>query len=195
MTIKRFDRTKFSRAGKKAAARRGLTLYYYGDGKGKTTAAIGTAVRARGAGMKVCVIQFMKSEKWQSYERQALKKLGIPVDVLGSGFVGIIDDRHPLRWHRLKAKQALQYAIQTLRSKKIDVVVADEAVTAVEEGLLTVRDILRLIKARRPSAHLILTGHAKYPAIIKACDLVTEMRNVKHPYYTRGTLAQRGIDF
>ena len=193
--MKKFQRSKFTRTGKKAAGAHGLTILYVGDGKGKTTAAMGLAIRAAGSGMTVVVLQFMKSTKWQSYERQALQKLDIPVHVLGSGFVGIIDDAHPLRWHKHKAKEALSTARRMLRSKRYRVVILDEIVTAVEEGLLTVQDVRALIQNKPKKVHLVLTGHSKYPSLIAACDLVTEMKNIKHPYYTEGLLAQRGIDF
>lgn len=193
--MKRFHRQQFIRKSHPAGAKRGLIVLYYGNGKGKTTAAVGLAVRAHGAGLKVIMLQFMKSEKWQSYERQALAKLGIPVQVLGSGFVGIIDDQHPLSWHKKTAKQGLATARKILRSGRYDVIVADELISAVDEGLLTLSAVLALLKARPKHVHLVLTGHTRYPKLVAACDLVTEMKNVKHPYYTEGLLAQRGIDF
>ncbi|MBI3956502.1 MAG: cob(I)yrinic acid a,c-diamide adenosyltransferase [Candidatus Kerfeldbacteria bacterium] len=193
--MKRFDRSKFSRAGKRSGSGHGLTILYIGDGKGKTTAAMGLALRAHGAGLRVAVLQLMKSPTWQSYERTALAKLGIRVRVLGSGFVGILDDRHPVSWHRRSAKTALAKVRAAVGSGRYDVVIADEAVTAVEEGLLGVRDILGLIRAKPARVHLVLTGHTHYPSIIRACDLVTDMRMIKHPYKDQGLLAQRGIDF
>lgn len=193
--MKKFDRRKFVRKKSKPEKQRGLVLYFYGNGKGKTTAAIGTAVRASGAGMRVVVVQFMKSEKWKSYERQALKKLGIPVHVLGSGFVGIIDDKHPLSWHKKTAKAALKKLKSILTSGKVDLVVADELVTAVEEGLLSQTDIVMAISSKPEKVHLIITGHSRYPKLVAASDTVSEIRNIKHPYYTEGILAQRGIDF
>lgn len=190
-----FDRKKFSREKKRAAGKRGLTVLYIGNGKGKTTAAIGLAVRAHGAGLKPVFLQFIKSERWQSYERQALAKLGIPVHILGSGFVGILDDQYPLAWHKKTAKAALATTRRMMRSGAYDVVIADELASAVDEGLLNIQDVLALIKAKPARVHLVLTGHTSYPKLIAACDLVTEMKNIKHPYYTEGLLAQRGIDF
>lgn len=195
VSMKSFDRSKFRKRSTLPPKPRGLVVYHYGDGKGKTTAAMGIVVRAYGAGMKTCVVQFMKTEKWQSYERATLKKLGVPVHVLGSGFVGILDDSKPLLWHKAQARKALAFTKKLLRSKKYDVLLADEVVSAVEEGLLTQKDVLALIKAKPNNVHLILTGHNEFTAIIKACDLVTKMSNIKHPYYTEGRTAQRGIDF
>jgi len=190
-----FDRRKFSRAGKKAAGKRGLVILNIGDGKGKTTAAIGIAVRAHGAGLRVCVLQFMKSLKWKSFERQALQELKIPVQVLGTEFVGIIDDTHPLTWHKQSVKAALAKAETILRSQRYDVVIADEIITAVDEKFCSERAIIGLLNKRPPAVHLVMTGHSRHPAIEKHCDTITEMKNIKHPYYTEGLLAQRGIDF
>lgn len=194
--MKRFNRQKFvSKVVQGKPKPHGCTLFCCGDGKGKTTAAIGIAVRAHGAGLNVCVVQFMKSEKWQSYERVSLRKLGIPVHVLGSGFVGILDDTKPLAWHKAVAKKALRFSARLLRSKRYDVLITDELVSCVEEGLLTQANVLSLIKAKPKNVHLVLTGHTAYPRIIKACDLVTKMSSVKHPYSTEGMTAQRGVDF
>ena len=193
-TMQRFRRSQFSRPSQPPKPR-GLILYYFGEGKGKTTAAVGVAVRAAGAGLRVAYLQFMKNAKWPSFERQALQKLGVKVRVLGSGFVGIIDDRQSLRAHRQQAKQALAVTLRTIRSKQYDVVIADEIVTSVEEGLLKVGDVLSVIRAKPPQVHLVLTGHSRYASLVKASDVVTEMRNVKHVFKTEGMLAQRGIDW
>lgn len=192
--VQRFDRKKFLRAGKRSSVGRGLTILYVGDGKGKTTAAVGVAVRAVGAGLRVVFLQFMKTEKWQSYERRALTRLGVTVRVLGMGFVGIIDDMLTLKEHKEGAAKALATTLRSVRSGDYDLVVADEAVSAVDEGLLTVDDIRRLIAAKPTAVTLVLTGHSRYPRLEAACDLVTDMRKVKHPF-DKGLLAQRGIDF
>lgn len=195
MTRPRFDRKRFDRSKKHSGVGEGLTILYVGDGKGKTTAAVGLAVRAVGAGLRVCFVQFMKSEKWQSFERAALKKLGVPVHVLGTGFVGIIDDTRTLADHRKSALGALATTRAFLRSGKYDMVVADEAASAVDEKLLTVTELTNLIRAKPQRVHLVLTGHSHYPRLTRAVDLVTNMQNIKHPYTTKGLLAQRGIDF
>ncbi|MBI3963758.1 MAG: cob(I)yrinic acid a,c-diamide adenosyltransferase [Candidatus Kerfeldbacteria bacterium] len=191
---KKFVRKEFRRPARPVTPR-GLVLYYYGDGKGKTTAAVGLATRAAGAGLRVVFLQFMKTLKWPSFERPALEKLGVDVLVLGSGFVGIIDDRSTLRTHRTQARKALATTLRLVRSGRYGVVAADEIVSAVEEGLLTVRDVLALIRAKPAMVHLVVTGHSRYAAIVQASDVVTEMQNVKHPYKTEGMLAQKGIDW
>lgn len=193
--MEKFDRKRFRKRARIPTKSHGLIVYYFGDGKGKTTAATGLAIRAHGSGMRVCVVQFMKTEKWRSYERVSLQKLGIPTHVLGSGFVGILDDQHPLSWHRQQARKALGFAQQLVCAEEYDVIVLDELVSCIEEGLLAQKDVLALIQAKPQRLHLVLTGHNAYPKIVKACDLVTKMSNIKHPYYTEGMTAQRGIDF
>lgn len=178
---------------------RGMTVLYRGDGKGKTTAAVGVAVRARGYGWKVLFLQFSKSKQWPSGERAALTKLGVDVRVLGLGFVGILDDHKPLEEHRAAARRALTVAKKLLVSGHYNLVVLDEAISTLEQKLLKSSDMVKLLKDRAKNAkarkvHLVLTGHDRYPAIEKFCDLITEMKMVKHPYY-KGFLAVRGIDF
>lgn len=178
---------------------RGITVLYRGDGKGKTTAAVGVATRAAGYGWKVLFLQFYKSTVWPSGERKALEKLGVEVRVMGEGFVGILGDRKERSQHIAAAKRALETARKLLQSGTYQLMVLDEAISTLEQKLLKPSDFVRLLKdrAKHPKAnqtHLILTGHDRFPAIEKLCDLVTEMRMVKHPYY-KGFLAVSGIDF
>lgn len=174
--------------------RDGLTLLYIGRGKGKTTAAVGLAVRARGWNKRVCFIQFIKEDRWPSGERAALKKLGVEVRVAGRGFVKIMGDRKPFIVHRTAAHRALAVAKRAVRSSRFDVVILDEAVSAVEEKLINQTDVVRLIRSKRPALHLVLTGHRSYPALIRLADLVTDMKKVKHPF-DQGRLADQGIDY
>ncbi len=178
---------------------RGLTIAYIGNGKGKTTAAVGVAVRARGYGWPVLFFQFYKSEQWPSGERDALKRLGVDVRVRGQGFVGILGDKKPRAVHRAAAARALTEARELIFSGQYRLVVLDEAISCLEVGLLPVSALVKLLndRAKYPKArntHLIMTGHNRYPALLRRCDLVTEMKMVKHPYY-RGVLAVKGIDF
>lgn len=175
----------------------GLTICYIGNGKGKTTAAVGVAVRAAGDGKQVLFFQFFKSPEWPSGERESLRKLGIQVEVHGKGFVGIWGDKKPKAEHQAAARAAFKKAQSLVLSGQFDVVILDELISCVEEGLLTVKDVVALIKTKRAQAknlHLVLTGHSKYPAILKACDVVTEMQMLKHPFY-KGFLAVKGIDY
>ncbi len=173
---------------------KGLVIIYIGDGKGKTSAAIGLAVRAAGSGFKVLFLQFVKGE-WPSGEIQVLRGLkNVTVRVAGRGFVGILGDRKPRAEHRAAAQKALRFASRVLKSQKYNLVILDEAITAAELELLKPEDLLKLIKERPAGTHLCFTGHKRMKKLIDAADLVTEMRMLKHPYY-QGTLAQRGIDF
>lgn len=174
--------------------KKGLTIIYIGDGKGKTSAAAGLAVRAAGTGFKVLYLQFVKGD-WPSGEREVLKNLpNVEVKLMGLGFVGILGDRKPIEAHISAAKNAMAESIKALKSKKFDLVVLDEAISAIETNLLSVDDIYKIIKSKPKSVHLCLTGHKRIKKLIDAADLVTEMKMIKHPYY-KGILAQRGIDF
>jgi cob(I)alamin adenosyltransferase len=201
---------------------RGLVFLFIGYGKGKTTAAMGTALRAAGYGWNARIIQFIKGE-WESGEYNAVlgwnafaagKSVSIPgfdptlkrvVDIprplgcidftqTGKGFVKILGDKKPLDIHRQAARQGLALVRAAFKDKKYQVVVADELVTAVEEKLITQDDVLRIIKAKPKSVHLVLTGHKHYPKIIAACDTVTEMKKLKHPF-DKKILAVRGVDY
>lgn len=178
---------------------RGEIIAYIGDGKGKTTAAVGACVRARGYNKKVLFFQFFKSEEWPSGERTSLQMLGVDVRVRGKGFVGILGDRKTKAEHRAQAEAAFLEATRLTLSGAYDVVVLDELITCVEEGILAERHVISLLQQKLKSTkakktHAILTGHKKYPRIFAHCDVVTEMKMVKHPYY-KGYLAVKGIDF
>ncbi len=173
--------------------KKGLTIVYIGDGKGKTSAAAGLACRAAGTGFKVLYLQFVKGD-WPSGERESLAKLGVEVKLMGRGFVGILGDRKPLAEHIKAAETAKAESIKALQSQNYDLVVLDEALSAVESDLLKEEDILEIMKAKPETVHLCMTGHKRFKKIIEAADLVTEMKMIKHPYY-EGILAQRGIDY
>ncbi|MFA6511591.1 MAG: cob(I)yrinic acid a,c-diamide adenosyltransferase [Patescibacteria group bacterium] len=188
------DKGRRTKAPKGKHRKTGLAIYYYGDGKGKTTAAIGIAVRAAAYGLKVLYFQFMKGT-WPSGERKSLVKIpGITVEAVGEGFVGILDDTKPRRVHVTAAKHGLTKVKKLLTSGMYDVVVCDEAVSAVEANLLSVRDVAGLMRVRPERVTLVITGHDRYPTLEKQAHLVTEMKMIKHPYY-QGILAQKGIDF
>lgn len=178
---------------------RGVTIAYIGDGKGKTTAAVGVATRAAGYGWKVLFFQFYKSPDWPSGEREALRKLGVDVEVHGQGFVGILGDRKPLAEHKAAATKALERAWALVTSGKYQLVVLDEIISCLEQKLFSVSAVVAMLKKRAASSnaknvHLVMTGHEKFPALLKQCDLVTEMKMQKHPYY-KGFIAVKGIDY
>lgn len=180
----------------------GLVIIYIGNGKGKTTAAVGLAVRAAGAGKKVLFAQFVKASRarergeWPlSSEIPILKGIkNITVRVLGKGFVGILGDSKLHSVHARAAASGLAWLKQQIESGRYDVIVADELISALELKLLSVSQIKALFGLKGNFEALALTGHKKYNELVKAADLVTEMKMVKHPYY-QGLVAQRGIDF
>ncbi|MEJ0021527.1 MAG: cob(I)yrinic acid a,c-diamide adenosyltransferase [Candidatus Doudnabacteria bacterium] len=173
---------------------KGLTIIYIGNGKGKTSAAAGLAVRAAGTGFKVLYLQFVKGD-WPSGEREVLSKLkNVDVKLMGRGFVGILGDRKPIQEHIKAAKDAMKESIKALKSKKYDLVILDEAISAIESKLLTVDDVAKIIRSKPAETHLCLTGHKQFKKLIDMADLVTEMKMIKHPYY-QGILALRGIDY
>lgn len=174
---------------------RGLVIVYTGKGKGKTTAALGIVLRAVGHGMKVGMIQFIKGE-WYYGELASSKRLEPEFELIaaGKGFVGIIDDDHPREDHHIAAKTALDIAREKLASGAYDVVILDEINYAVKLGLLTENDVMELVRIKPQRTTLVLTGNYAPEALVEAADLVTEMKEVKHPYQ-QGIKAKKGIDF
>lgn len=174
--------------------RRGLVMIFTGDGKGKTTAALGLGLRAWGQGMRVLVLQFLKSPSWPAGEREAVRRLeGFEIRPLGLGFVrGRGEDE--LRPHREAARQALTVAREAVAGGEWDLVVLDEIFVALSLGLLAEEDLHAILDARSPSLHLALTGRGAPETVVARADLVTEMREVKH-HYTRGIKAQKGIEY
>lgn len=173
----------------------GLVVIHTGDGKGKTTAALGIAVRAAGYKMKVLILQFVKGS-WKYGEMNGVKMLAPYVEMkqLGKGFVGIIDDKLPFEEHVKKAEEALAEAKEWILKNEHRIIILDEINVALGLRLLKVEDVLNLIKSKPPEMHLVLTGRNAPPELIEAADMVTEMKEIKHPF-RKGILAQRGIDF
>ncbi|MEM2141145.1 MAG: cob(I)yrinic acid a,c-diamide adenosyltransferase [Nitrososphaera sp.] len=174
---------------------RGLVIVYTGKGKGKTTAALGIVLRAVGHGYKVGMIQFIKGE-WYYGELTSSKRLEPEFEMIaaGKGFVGIIDDDHPIEDHQDAAKQALSIAREKLASGAYDVLILDEINYAVKLNLLSEQDVLDLIKSRPQKTTIVLTGNYAPESVLQVADLITEMREVKHPYQS-GIKAKKGIDF
>ncbi len=163
---------------------------YTGEGKGKTTAALGLALRASGQGWRVGILQFMKGDA-RCGEHLFLERF--PAFALvqperPSAFVQTPEER------RADARRTLATARMLMASGDYDMLVLDEIVTALGRGLLQEADILGLIAARPPEMELVLTGRGATPGLVEAADLVTEMRKVKHPL-DRGIAARRGVEF
>jgi cob(I)alamin adenosyltransferase len=173
----------------------GIVIVYTGNGKGKTTASLGVALRAIGHGLKVCMVQFIKGE-WHYGELNSLKKLepNFELIVAGKGFIGIIDDDHAFGEHVRAAKTALDIVQQKMSLGTFDIIILDEINYAVHLGLLQLGEVMRLVKNRPKHLSLILTGNYACEEIILLADLVTEMKEIKHPY-RKGIKAKKGIDF
>jgi cob(I)alamin adenosyltransferase len=194
----------------------GLTIVYFGNGKGKTTAALGAVLRATGEGWKCAVYQFIKGP-WPSAERESIKKY-LPklatIETGGKGFVGIMGDKLPKDAHQKSARALFERAISNfqlppLRStnstgqaisnkisntKSLFLLVLDELLDAVELGFIKESEVVMFIKNKPKNVHLIITGHKKYSKIFAAADLVTEMKKIKHPF-DKGFLAIKGLDY
>lgn len=172
----------------------GLVLVFTGNGKGKTTAALGTALRAFGQGMKVLVLQFIKGG-WVTGEQKASMMLGPNFELrqLGSGFIKF-DDPEKLAEQKKIAQQGVAEVRQAVLSGQYDLIVLDEVNYAIAYGLIPQDEVLEIIKVKPPELHLILTGRNASDEIIQAADLVTKMEPIKHPY-EQGISAQVGIEY
>ena len=177
-------------------AKRGLTLVYTGDGKGKTTAALGLAIRAAGRGKRVLMIQFIKSPERTYGEKITFEKLGIEIVQTGVGFTWTKTPEE----HRAALKSAWAFTKEKVLFGGYDVVILDELNNALAiekfpiEDILPLKEVLDLIQHRPKGMHLVITGRSAHEEIIACADLVTEMNPVKH-YYNEGIPAVKGIEF
>jgi cob(I)alamin adenosyltransferase len=173
---------------------KGTIIVYTGNGKGKTTSAIGTGLRAYGQGCKVLMLQFIKGT-WKYGELEAIKKLepDFKIVPLGMGFIGVggkgitDEERQNIRdsWERVKKE---------VMSDKYDMIIVDEINYVIGYGLLPVEEVLELLDTKPARLHLILTGRGAHEKIIEKADIATEMREIKH-HYAEGVEAQKGIEF
>ncbi|MFH2036888.1 MAG: cob(I)yrinic acid a,c-diamide adenosyltransferase [Candidatus Zixiibacteriota bacterium] len=175
--------------------KKGLLVVYTGNGKGKTTAALGMTIRAVGYGWKVSIVQFIKGS-WKYGEMDGLKRLEpeVELNIMGEGFVGIIDDDKPIEEHREAAKKAFELLLDKVKSGKYELVIADELNVAMMLGLITLDELKTLIEQKPKELHLVITGRGAHKWLIEKADLVTEMTEIKHPYQ-KGILAQKGVDY
>ena len=174
--------------------RQGLLLINTGPGKGKTTAALGTAMRAAGNGMRVLILQFLKGS-WHYGELDAAETLGpnFVLRQMGRGFVkvgGAETDPEDIRL----VQSAWDEARQAIYSAEWDMVVLDEINYAISYGMLDPAIVAEALRNRPPMVHVILTGRSAHPLLVELADTVTEMREVKHAYQ-KGIEAQRGIEY
>ena len=173
-----------------------MLLVFTGNGKGKTTAALGQALRSVGEGKKVLMVQFIKGP-WKSGEDDSYKLLAPNFELkkMGKGFVGILNDQLPREEHEKAAAGALAYAREEAESGKWNMLILDEVNNAVALNLIKKEEVLAFVDAALPKLeHLILTGRDALQEFIERADLVTEMRDVKHPY-DQGIKAKRGLEY
>ena len=173
---------------------KGLLMVNTGDGKGKTTAALGVLVRAAGRGLKCCLIQFMKAKTDRYGEHESLEKLGIEVHTMGDGFTW--DTKDPAQDIKT-SEETWALCVEKMRSTEYDLLVFDEIVYVLDYKFLNIEAVLeeiRSVRADQPHLHLIMTGRNAPPELIEAADLVTEMKEIKHPFHA-GIYAQQGIEF
>jgi len=173
---------------------KGLLMVNTGDGKGKTTAAIGVLVRAAGRGLHCCMIQFMKSKTDRYGEHDSLEKLGVEVHTMGDGFTW--DTNDPAQ-DIATSENTWNLCVEKMENGDYDLLVFDEIVYVLDYKFLDIDKVLSQIKAvreKQPHLHLILTGRNAPPELIAAADLVTEMKEIKHPFHA-GIYAQQGIEF
>jgi cob(I)alamin adenosyltransferase len=177
---------------------KGLVQIYTGDGKGKTTAAFGAALRAAGQGNRVLIYQFLKPASLDIGERFAIQlgavrvrieTLDVPWDMSKS-----LEDRNAVAKIQAAISDALKNLTQTAEKRFYDVLVLDEIVFCLSEGLAKIEDVKDLINKRDSSVEVILTGRGASAELMELADLVTEMKNIKHPI-DKGIPARRGIEY
>ncbi len=173
-------------------AGRGLVIVNTGDGKGKTTAALGVLFRAWGHGQRVIVLQFIKSGSPPAGEHEAADRLGVEIVALGDGFTWLSKD---IEQTAALASNAWDRAKATILGGHYDVVILDELTYPLKYLWVPVQELIETLRARPAHVHVIITGRGAPEALIEAADLVTEMRLIKHPYRDQGISAQKGIDF
>ncbi|MFH1502122.1 MAG: cob(I)yrinic acid a,c-diamide adenosyltransferase [Candidatus Eisenbacteria bacterium] len=172
--------------------RRGTVQVYTGDGKGKTTAALGLALRSVGHDLSVCMIQFMKGSLNYGELAAAAKLPDFTIEQHGRD--EFVDRKNPAQVDVDMARDGLARAREVLSAGKHDLVILDELNVALDFGLVTLPDVLGLIEMRPPHVELVLTGRSAHPEVVKRADLVSEVLNIKH-HYDSGVAAREGIEF
>lgn len=177
---------------KSSVGKQGMVYVFTGEGKGKTSAALWTAVRAAKTGMRVVVIMWYKEARWPTVDQEIGENFeNMEIFLMGRGFYQLPTDHASVSDHKEAAKMALELAREKLR--KVDLLVLDEVVNAIGDGLVSEDEVVKLIESRGKT-HLILTGRGVSKKLIWLADLVTEMKKIKHPF-DRGIKAVRGLDY
>jgi cob(I)alamin adenosyltransferase len=172
---------------------KGLLIVHTGNGKGKTTAALGMVLRSLGHGFRVAIVQFIKGA-WEPAEKAVLSHWQGQLEfyAMGEGFTWETQDRER---DRQKAQEAWQKGLEFIRNPDCQLVLLDEINVALKLGYLDVQEVLAGLAQKPPATHVILTGRGAPPELIAAADLVTEMKLIKHPFREQGIKAQPGIEF
>ena len=168
-------------------------LIFTGDGKGKTTAALGMALRASGHGMRVCILQFIKNDATTGELAAAADMAHIDIIQTGQGFLPKPGDAR-MAGHRAAAVEALHRAEEIIAGGEYPVIILDEICVAVSRGLLEEPRVIEVLAKARPEACIVLTGRDAPPGLVALADTVTEMRVVKHGYHA-GRKAQKGVEW
>ena len=195
------ERHAFKMAKKKAARdkilatktiKKGLLIVHTGKGKGKSTAAMGLAMRAIGNEMKVGIVQFVKGV-WETGERKVFEKFPdlVTIRAMGEGFSWETQDRQR---DISAAKSAWEMSIKMMNNPAYNLIILDELNIPIRYGNLAINEIIGVLKAKRNDLHVVITGRNAQPELIEIADLVTEMTQVKHPFRS-GVKAQKGIEF
>lgn len=173
----------------------GLIVVITGNGKGKTTSALGMALRSCGHGMKVCIIQFMKGDIYAG-EWDGVKKMDCDIELIatGKGFCGIQGNPYSKKEHRANALDAIDLAKEKIAMKSCDLLILDEINNALHLGLVDLEQVLDVLQNKPPQMHVICTGRDAHENIIEIADTVSEVREIKHAY-RKDIEPQPGIDY
>ena len=171
---------------------KGLVVINTGNGKGKTTAAFGQALRAAGHGLPVCIVQFIKGA-WQTGESKALERFGdlIELHICGTGFTWEAESKEEVV---AAGRRGWELAREKLASGAYRLVVLDELTYLINYDIITEQEVVECLKKRPRGVDVVITGRGASPGLLAAADLVTEMREIKHPYH-QGIKARKGLEF
>lgn len=174
---------------------KGLVVVITGNGKGKTTTALGIAVRACGHNLRTSIIQLMKGDIYAG-EWDGVKKMNCQVELIstGKGFCGIQGNPYPYEEHRQNAQEAIRLARQKMESGQFDILILDEINNALSLRLVDLEQVLEVIRQKPAGMHLVLTGRDAHPEVIELADTVSEINEIKHAY-RKGIEPQPGIDY
>ncbi|MBA2395214.1 MAG: cob(I)yrinic acid a,c-diamide adenosyltransferase [Ktedonobacteraceae bacterium] len=174
------------------AGRKGLVIVNTGNGKGKTTAALGLLMRSWGQNLRVVMLQFMKATTGKWGEIRAAQQMGVEIIPGGKGFTWMSKN---IQEDCEAAQACWQACKEKIASDQYDVIILDELTYTFKYGWIDIEEVLTTLRQRNPALHIVITGRNAPQELIEYADLVTEMREIKHPYKLQGIRAQKGIEF